>query len=393
MLSARKVKVWALVHTWTSLVCTAFLLLLCLTGLPLIFYHEIEHLLGNAIEPPVMAASTPKADLDRVAAAGMARRPGDVLQYMSWDRDEPELVHLFMAATPETPPEAGHLVVVDARTATVLGVPKTQEGIMHVLYTLHVDLFAGLPGKLFLGVMGILFAAAIVSGLVLYGPFMRRLDFGTVRAHTSPRTRWLDLHNLLGIVVLTWTLVVGITGVINTWADLALNVWRSGQLATMAAPYRDKPPPSRLTSVQAAVDVARKAAPRMEPSFVAFPGTRYTSRHHYAVFMRGDSALTARLLKPALVDAETGRLTAIRDMPWYMTTLSLSQPLHFGDYGGMPLKIIWAILDVITIAVLLSGLYLWLVRRQISARIGASRQTASPSSTSVAALHPVDRGT
>jgi len=40
----------------------------------------------------------------------------------------------------------------------------------------------------------------------------------------------------------------------------------------------------------------------------------------------------------------------------------VSQPLHFGDYGGMPLKIIWAVLDAITIVVLGSGLYLWLRR-------------------------------
>ncbi|MGN6117342.1 MAG: PepSY domain-containing protein, partial [Nitrobacter sp.] len=40
------------------------------------------------------------------------------------------------------------------------------------------------------------------------------------------------------------------------------------------------------------------------------------------------------------------------------------QPLHFGDYGGMPLKIIWALLDVLTIIVLGTGVYLWLRRRK-----------------------------
>ena len=51
-------------------------------------------------------------------------------------------------------------------------------------------------------------------------------------------------------------------------------------------------------------------------------------------------------------------------MPWYLTALELSRPLHFGDYGGLPLKIIWAVLDLITIVVLVSGLYLWLARRR-----------------------------
>lgn len=74
--------------------------------------------------------------------------------------------------------------------------------------------------------------------------------------------------------------------------------------------------------------------------------------------------LTSRLNTPVLVDGATGALTTVARMPWYLTALELSRPLHFGDYGGMPLKIIWALLDLITIVVLVSGLYLWLARRR-----------------------------
>jgi len=42
----------------------------------------------------------------------------------------------------------------------------------------------------------------------------------------------------------------------------------------------------------------------------------------------------------------------------------LSRPLHFGDYGDLPLKILWAVLDLLTILVLGSGLYLWLGKRR-----------------------------
>ena len=47
----------------------------------------------------------------------------------------------------------------------------------------------------------------------LYAPFMRRLPFGTVRTARAARTRWLDWHNLLGVVTVAWVLVVGVTGV------------------------------------------------------------------------------------------------------------------------------------------------------------------------------------
>ena len=371
-MQAATVRAWSQVHTWSSLICTAFLLLLCLTGLPLIFMHEIEHLTSNAAEPAVLPASTPKADVDRVLDAAKARRPGEVVQFLTWDRDEPELIHVFMAPRIDTPPELLNQVILDNRTAEILGEDNSRDGVMNFIYRLHVDLFAGLAGKLFLGAMGLLFVAALVSGVVLYAPFMRRLGFGTVRTHTAPRTRWLDLHNLIGVVTLGWVFVVGFTGVINTWADLVQSYWQSDQLAQMAAPYKDKPMPTALASVQKAVETTQAAAPEMTPSFVAFPGTPFTSKHHYGVYMRGSTPLTARLLKPALIDGETGALTDMREVPWYVTTLRVSQPLHFGDYGGMPLKIVWALLDILTIVVLASGLYLWAARRK------ANRRTAVP---------------
>jgi uncharacterized iron-regulated membrane protein len=81
--------------------------------------------------------------------------------------------------------------------------------------------------------------------------------------------------------------------------------------------------------------------------------------------------LTARLFTPVLVDARTGALTAVVQLPWYLRALQVSRPLHFGDYGGLSLKIIWALLDLVTIVVLGSGLYLWLSRRRspIEARL------------------------
>jgi uncharacterized iron-regulated membrane protein len=117
-----------------------------------------------------------------------------------------------------------------------------------------------------------------------------------------------------------------------------------------------------MGSLQAAVDAATALEPEMKIRFIAFPGTTFSSPHHYGVFLRGESPLTARLFKPVLVDAQTAQVTDSRALPWYVTALLLSQPLHFGDYGGTPMQILWALLDIATIIVLGSGLYLWLRR-------------------------------
>src|SRR5690606_41845650 len=63
-------------------------------------------------------------------------------------------------------------------------------------------------------------------------------------------------------------------------------------------------------------------------------------------------------------EAESVQLPGTREWPRYIKALLLSQPLHFGDYGGLMLKIVWALLDILTIIVLGSGLYLWWKKRK-----------------------------
>ena len=363
-MKSKTIRRWSFVHTWTSLICTVFLLMLAVTGLPLIFHHEIDHLLGDAPALKEMPAGTARLNLQQLVLAAEKHRPGEVMQYFGFDEEDPNAAFAIMAATAGTEPNSSHTFMLDARTGEALEMPSANGGFMMIMLRLHVDMFAGLPGKLFLAFMGILFVVAIVSGTVLYLPFMRRLKFATVRQDKSTRLRWLDLHNLIGVVALTWMLVVGVTGVISACADLLIAAWRNEALGAMIAPYADAPALTQLAPPTRLLDIASEVAPDMQPDFIAFPGTRFSSEHHYAVFMKGNTHLTSHLLTPVLIDASTLQVTAVAERPWYMDVMVMSQPLHFGDYGGMPMKILWATLDVLTIIVLGSGVYLWVVRRK-----------------------------
>ncbi|CAN1605399.1 PepSY domain-containing protein [Pseudomonas sp. B21-028] len=376
-MKSRTIRRWSFIHTWSSLICTVFLLMLAVTGLPLIFHHEIEHLLGDAPEFREMPADTPQLDLQQLVEKAKAHRPGEVVQYFGWDEDDPNGVLTIMAPTPGTEPNASHTFMLDARTGAALETPAANGGFMMVMRRLHVDMYAGLPGKLLLASMGLLFVIAIISGVVLYLPFMRRLKFATVRQDKSTRLRWLDLHNLIGVVTLVWALTVGVTGVIAACAELIIAAWRTDSLSTMVEPYRNAPPLTRLAPATRLLDIAREAAPGMEPSFIAFPGTLFSSQHHYGVFMKGNSHLTSHLLTPVLIDASTLDVTAVAERPWYMDVMSLSLPLHFGDYGGRPMQVFWATLDVLTIIVLGSGVYLWVVRRRAPRRTAVDMETVS----------------
>jgi uncharacterized iron-regulated membrane protein len=353
---ARTIRAWAWTHKWSSLVSTVFLLMLCVTGLPLVFTHEIEEVLLPQAWAPANPDG-PLLSLDQVLAAGLARHPGEVAAFMSFDEDRP--VVNVTSVDPNGPAGRYSFEPIDQTSGEVAPLVAGHP-VMEFLLQLHTDMFLGLPGMLFLGAMGLLLVVAVASGVVLYAPFMRRLPFGTVRWTKAARTRWLDYHNLLGVVTVAWVLVVGVTGVINTLATPILAYWKDTALKELTQAYDAPAPAGQRASLDAAVSRAKEALPGMKLQFVAFPGTDYSTDHHYAVFFHGDTPLTTHLTTPALIDARTGALAAVTPAPWYVKALSLSQPLHFGDYGGLALKILWALLDIATIVILGSGLYLWL---------------------------------
>jgi len=377
MMTSRSMRIWSLTHKWTSLISTVFLLIICVTGLPLVFREEIADLLND--DPPyaVLPADAPRANLDGLIETARTHYPSETIRSVFVDDDEPKVV-VSIAPTADALPKLVHSIKFDARTGELIKeTPPAHQrpiGFLMLMFRLHLDLFAGLPGELFFAVMGLIFSTAIVSGVVLYAPFMRKLDFGTVRSDKTRRIKWLDLHNLLGVVTVAWALVVGLTGVLNELSKPLFAVWQMTDVAPMLKAYQGKPLVTQTSSLQSAYDKVQARMPGTVLISATFP-TPLTDRgspHHFVIWTKGAEPLTSRLYTPVLVDAESGEITSVLDLPWYLRALQVSRPLHFGDYGGMPLKIIWALLDIITIIVLVSGLYLWLAKRKAPAE---ARQT------------------
>ena len=364
-MSRTTIRIWYLIHKWSSLIPTAFLLMLCVSGLPLIFHDEIDAAMGFDTEKSLsgVASSEGGLPLDTMLDRALAERPGEVPLFMAFSQDSP-LLTVTTGPAPDAASGDMHLQFLDRVTGEALG-PAPVNPLLDFLLQLHTDMFLGLPGMLFLGVMGISFIVALISGTVLYAPFMRRLRFGTLRTRRSLRVKRLDRHNFLGIVTLVWALVVGATGAINAFADPLTDAWRNGEITEMTAAYASSQPlaPADYGSIDKAMAAAQDALPGRNPQLIGFPGGSWSSGHHYAIFFQGDRPVTEHLLTPALVDAATGELTDARTMPAINQALMMSKPLHFGDYGGLPLKILWALLTLATIWVLWTGIFLWLRRR------------------------------
>ncbi|MFT3968260.1 MAG: PepSY-associated TM helix domain-containing protein [Sphingobium sp.] len=376
---------WSLVHTWTSLVSTVFLLMLCITGLPLIFHEEIHHLTEDHAPFASPMPGAGPASIDAMVRRAVEAHPG-IPSTVRLSHEEQEIsvftIPSWEAVTRN--PDLLQFVTFDANSGTERKRSKPVRDrpfdFMELMVRLHVDMFLMLPGQLFLGVMGLLLLAAIVSGIVLYGPFTRKLDFGAVRATRARRVRWLDLHNLLGITSAAWLIVVGATGVLHELSSPLYQRYLATDVAAVTKRWADSAPPEqdKLASIDDALAQARTAVPDMAPLILFYPGSRFSTAHHYMIWSAGKTPLTSQLQTSILIDARTGELTAVVPQPWYLKAVQIGRPLHYGDYGGVPLKIIWALLDIVTIVVLGSGLYLWFARRRRAVASEAVNVRATP---------------
>lgn len=396
-MKARTLKVWQATHTWSSLVSMLFLLMLCVTGLPLIFADEIDDWLGDSAM--VRGADEDRAasylPVDRHIAVARALKPGHEVVKTHFEEDRPVAI-LTMYKSWETfdqfrtgrrteyQPDDLHFI----RFNRVTGEPFSQYGmagsridiprssgqkVMKVIEDLHVDLYAGVAGELFLGAMGVLLVVATVSGVVLYYPFTRKLAFGTVRSERSRRVKWLDLHNLLGVATVAWVLVVGGTGVIHDLGTPISHAWQARHVAPLEEKYADEAPLGREwpVSLQSALALAQQAIPDLSVAIAWLPQSFAPA--HFRLKGYGSTPLTEKLSYEVLVDARTGEVADVITVPWYYKAMEIARPLHYGDYGGLPMKVLWFLLDLVAIVVLASGLYLWLARRRAARRNGAGR--------------------
>lgn len=359
-ISRNTMKFWHATHKWSSLLCTVFLLMLCITGLPLIFHAEIDEL---SLPEFIEVQSEKQASLAAIEQLARAEKPDWPLIFLFWDESKP-----MISAVLGTSVSAGESDVLiapfDSRTGERLSAPAKNEGVMSFILDLHASMLMGLPGTLFLGLMGLIFFISIISGVVVYAPYIKRLSFATVRKNRDKNIKRLDAHNMVGIITVSWVSVVTISGIILTLVTPLTAIWQKGELAKIKAQYQNIAPLKKYVLPDLVLANVLKEVPDANIAFMSWPGSPYATPYHYTVGWKGNTPLTEHLLKVALIDANTGEISSMRETPWYLDMINISVPLHFGDYGGLPLKILWAMLNIMAIVVLWTGLLLWLQKHK-----------------------------
>ena len=353
-------------HRWTGLIATPFLLMLCLTGSVLIFHDEVDRLLGDA--PPAAAAPANPLSLAALANSAMAQAPTKAVQSIVVSAEQPDRAYVGLVPRGPSKLADAQLLLLDRATGKPLAFTNPDDRFTGILLELHARWFAGVTGELFGSTIALLVLICLITGVVIHAPFVRRMAFGVIRRGRGARLLQLDLHNLIGLIVLGWASVVTFTGACLGLGTILLGIWQNGELTAMAG-GRGLAPPAAIVSVDKAATAAAALLPDRILTFAIYPDTDFSSPRHFTFLMYGREPYNEHLFDIVLVDAGTGKVAAAKPLPWYLKLVVLSGPLHFGNYGGLPLKLLWVTSAFGVLFITGNGAWLWWARRRKRRRV------------------------
>lgn len=352
------------IHRWVSLVIVIPFFILSVTGLILIFHEEIDRAMGY-IPPSNQQVTADYHSMENILNIARQQYPDRQVAATSINMDQfpPNVMTIAMALPGEDTRKATWLYA-DRSTASLTERPEERKTITGFLLELHGQWFLGFIGELIGALIALLVLFSLVSGMVVYAPYVKKFLFGIVRRDKGPRILQLDLHNLIGSVVLGWALVVTVTGIFLGVATLMIALTQMTELKKLQQQYPQSAAINTEITIDQVYEAATQGSEGWTPRTVFYPQTPFSTQGHYLVLLQGAGGIQQELRKVALVDAATGKLTTTGELPFYLKIIFLSEPLHFGNYGGIPLKILWSLCTLLTLFITMNGAWLWWTKRK-----------------------------
>jgi len=320
-----------------------------LTGTIAVFKEEIDRAVTPALRVVPRERRAPVDDVLRAAgpsASGIVF-PGD-------------------PATAYTVYVGAKQVFVDPYSARVTG-SREGEHLANVIRQAHARFyFFGWQGRVFVGFLGFALLVSAVTGLLIYGPFLRGVlaqgkRWWQIREGFQLATS--DWHKLIGVTSLALNLVWALTGAVLGLENLLRYTPELGK-AVHRTPFVKTNSESRpKIRGDAALEAAKLALPGLIPTSLLLPSPK---SGHYTIYGDIDGHFARHASSWVLIGAYDGRTVALSDARTVQAGVRLydwMEPLHFGDFAGAGVKTLYLLFALASSALPISGFALWWAKR------------------------------
>ncbi|MCA6440802.1 MAG: PepSY domain-containing protein [Chitinophagaceae bacterium] len=347
----RKGKIIFSWHHWCGLIAGIFLLIMSISGATLVFTQEIE----KAYEQPWSTVENPGGAYAYDASFFTVQK-----LYPGWE--------IRLSGQPGLNEAVVYDLRKDGKIKKVFAHPLTgallhisdgvQSQLQRQLLTLHSALFAGTTGKIVIFFVGILFFVSLVTGIYIYRKALIKVLLLKVAINRkSQRTLYSSLHRIIGVWSLLFNLLIVVTG-----------LFISGNIA-LTAFNKTKAKTENTDRISFSVDKMKKEIQEKYPEFTLhfIRVAANSSVVQLSGKFENDPFYYGKYNSRFTYDGTAGKLLKserLRDQRPWKKWEGIIHPLHFGNYGGLPVKLLYGFLGLMPGFLSISGFIVWRKKRK-----------------------------
>lgn len=329
-------------HSWIGLILGLFLVIMGVSGAILVFQQDIEDVLWKDY---VQVDDYQTLEIDRGVRAIQENYPGWDTRLMHFEENEALIFNLRK-------PTERLFIFVHPTSGEIIKELNELTTVSRWLLKFHYSFQAGVPGRILVLIIGILFLLSLISGIYLYRrAIFKTLLFRTKIQRKNKRVFFSSLHRSVGVWSLLLNLLLVITGIF-----LAYKV-TSASLAPPAHPDT----PQVTTPVRSVLEKVRNDHPDFTPTYIRLPFNAEGSLIVYGLY-DDDAFFYSEFYNYFQADYRTGSITGITRVQEADLVTKLSStliPLHFGQFGGIWSKLLYSFIGLSGPFLSITGFVLW----------------------------------
>ncbi|MDR2275516.1 MAG: PepSY domain-containing protein [Sphingobacterium sp.] len=349
-------------HGWLGLSSGLCFLILGITGSLLLFRHDLDRAFNPEIYHRPDSGLMISADSAyRVVAEVFPDLEKIVLHDFPLSSEEP---YEFMLYRKTKSPYDNHLsfAFVDSHRGIMLRQGNYEDlsgSFFRWIYAMHYSFLLGRIGQGICAIVGILLLMTIISGLVVYRKYIKKVILFQVPLYKGGRRLYSSLHRVVGVWSALINIVLLVTGV---WMNIPVfqNLFSDHKtIAQQQGSFAEKPNLDKL------LDYCEAAAPGFEPIAINIPKDNKSP-----ILVRGHLPGTTFFLfggKASNFAFDPVHATFMGQLDIEKADFSKRiswaiYQLHIGGFGGYIVKFIYALIGLTPALLALTGSYLWYKR-------------------------------
>jgi len=250
-------------------------------------------------------------------------------------------------------------VFLHPQTAAILktrGSGDMKSNFMSWLSGFHSSFHLGKTGEWLLGFFSLIFLLSIITGLILY-----RKTIGAVLLFRRSVFKKGNLHQLIGVYALLFNLIIAITGF---W--MQRYVFKKEFYSNESYTPILKTSPNLFYDIDSSFGKLHEHFPTFNAAVIYFPQSKKSKTAIYGSLSTKSFIHSKKYADVVLLDSigNIAKTAFVNDIDPSSRYDIINAQVHYGKYGGLPVKILYCLFGLSGGLLSITGSILWIRRRK-----------------------------